>query len=326
MAAEMKPAYLFAGSDNAKLDTAVSRLRARAEREAGQGSLESFPSRGSAGPDSEALLASMPAMSLMAERRYLLADGIEGWRPKAAEEVAAALQTAPQELTIVLVARGKVPGGLAEAVERAGGDVHTFAAPDKRELPGWLVGEARARGLDLIPRAARAFVERVGESTVRLGNELDRLALGSEEGARLDVDDVEALTADTSERAGWTLGDAVVCRDLEAATVAADALMAQGESVTPLTYGMARRLRDAYTAAIALEEGQTPQQVEAALPMAPYPAKMLVRSVRGTTSSELAEAIGVVADLEWWTRGGSDYTDEVALTLAVRRATGAADA
>ena len=30
-----------------------------------------------------------------------------------------------------------------------------------------------------------------------------------------------------------------------------------------------------------------------------------------------------VEDLEWWTRGGSDYPDGVALTLAVRRAAGA---
>jgi hypothetical protein len=57
--------------------------------------------------------------------------------------------------------------------------------------------------------------------------------------------------------------------------------------------------------------------------MAPYPSKLLVRAVRGVSASELADAIGMVAELEWWTRGGSDYSDEVALTLTVRRAAGA---
>jgi hypothetical protein len=47
---------------------------------------------------------------------------------------------------------------------------------------------------------------------------------------------------------------------------------------------------------------------------------MLVRSVEGVDSAELSDAIGAIADLEWWTRGGSDYSDDVALTLAVRRA------
>ena len=57
---------------------------------------------------------------------------------------------------------------------------------------------------------------------------------------RIDVDEIEELTADTSERAGWTLGDAVVARDAGEAVVAADALLAQGEDVTPLIYGIAR--------------------------------------------------------------------------------------
>ena len=85
---------------------------------------------------------------------------------------------------------------------------------------------------------------------------------------------------------------------------------------------MASRLRNAHLAASALEAGTPPREVEASLPMAPYPAKMLVRSVRGTDPAALSEAIGAVADLEWWTRGGSDYSDEVALTLAVGRAAG----
>ena len=56
--------------------------------------------------------------------------------------------------------------------------------------------------------------------------------------------------------------------------------------------------------------------------MAPYPSKLLVRAVHGVAPAELSEAIGTVADLEWWTRGGSDYEERVALTLAVRKAAG----
>jgi hypothetical protein len=59
--------------------------------------------------------------------------------------------------------------------------------------------------------------------------------------------------------------------------------------------------------------------------MHPYAAKMLVRRVRGRTPSELRAAACAIADLEWWTRGGSDYPERVALTLATRRAAGARD-
>ena len=91
MAEEMRALYLIAGTDGAKIDATRARLRARAEREAGSDALEVFePGEGRGMPDHEALLAAIPAMSLMHSRRYLLADGIERWRDRQLEPVAAA--------------------------------------------------------------------------------------------------------------------------------------------------------------------------------------------------------------------------------------------
>jgi len=316
----MKTAYLFAGSDSAKLSVTLARLRARAEREGGPGALEIFSGAGGSPPDADELAGSIPAMSLTAEHRYLLADGVERWKAAQVATVSAGLAGAPAGVTVVLVARGAAPKGLAEAVQGAGGEVIAFEAPSKRDLPSWIVSGARERGFNLNVQAARALAARVGDSTERLGGELDRLALWAGEGGTVELEDIEIMTSDTSERAGWALADAIVSRDLENAVGTADVLMDQGEAVTPLVYGMASRLRSAYQAAVAIEAGTPASQVEAALPMAPYPSKMLVRSVQGVDSAELSDAIGAIADLEWWTRGGSDYTDEVALTLSVRRA------
>jgi DNA polymerase III delta subunit len=323
MAEEMKRAYLIAGGDGAKIDAALARLRARAVREGGQGALESHPASAGAGPDVDALLGSLPAISLMSERRYLLADGVELWRSAQVKRVAEALPDAPPETTLVLVARGTSPKGLADAVRGAGGEVLSFEAPGKRQLPAWVLAAARERGIALDAKAARELIARVGEGTVRLTTELDRIALWAGEGSRVGAEEIAELTTDTSERAGWTLADAIVAQDGEAALIAADELLTQGEAVTPMVYGMASRLRNAHRAAVGLEAGRPAKEVEADLPMAPYPSKMLVRSVRGTSSAELSEAIEAVAELEWWTRGGSDYDDEVALVLAVRRAAGA---
>src|SRR4029079_14292650 len=136
------------------------------------------------------------------------------------------------------------------------------------------------------------------------------------------LEDVESMTTDNSERRGWALADAIVSRARDRSVAVAAGLIAQGEAVTPLVYGMASRLRSAYAAAAAIEAGEPAGRVEASLPRAPYRAKMLVRSVQGVDSADLSAAIGAVADLEWWTRGGSDYDDRGALTVAVRRAAG----
>ncbi|TMK73387.1 MAG: hypothetical protein E6G48_05520 [Actinobacteria bacterium] len=93
--------------------------------------------------------------------------------------------------------------------------------------------------------------------------------------------------------------------------------------MTPLVYQAARRLREAHAALLELEAGSSQGEVEARLRMHPYAAKMLMRRLRGASPADLRAATCAVADLEWWTRGGSEYPDDVALTLAVRRAAGA---
>jgi DNA polymerase-3 subunit delta len=327
--AEIKPAYLIAGADEGKIDAALARLRARAEHEGGPGALESFAAPdGDRPPDGEALVAAIPSMSLMATRRYLVADGIERWTAKHAAGVIAALGSLPPDVTVVLVAREKpprvrAPKGISGAVEAAGGDVIRYDAPKPRELPARLVAEASQRGFRLDPAAARLLVERMGESTLRLMNEIERLAVWAGPGSQVTVADLAAMVADTSEEAAWALSDALVDRAPAEALRAAERLVAQGGSVTPLVYQAARRLRDAHAALVAIEAGTPQKQVEEGLRMHPYAAKMLIRRLHGASVGELRAGTCAVADLEWWTRGGSDYPDGVALTLAVRRAAGA---
>ena len=328
MATELRPAYLIAGTDTAKIDAALGRLRARAEREGGPGALQVFTGETGKPADAEGLLAAIPAMSLTMGRRYLLADGIERWTAKQAAPVVEALAALPPDLTLVLAAREqppkvRTPKGIAEAVNEAGGEVLAFDAPKSRQLPAWVTAEAERRGIALDADAARLLVERMGESTVRLSTELDRLTTWAGPGGRVELEDLEAMVADTSEEAAWALADALVDRSPAAALASAERLGGQGEAVTPLIYQAAKRLREAHLALSALENGRSPKEVEGSLPMHPYAAKMVVRRVRGGSLDELRAASCAFADLEWWTRGGSDYPEDVALTLAVRRAAGA---
>jgi DNA polymerase III subunit delta len=282
--AEMRSLYLIAGTDGAKIDATRARLRARAESEGGDGALEVFEAAESRGaPDHEALLGSLPAMSLTGGRRYLLADGVERWRDRQLDAVAGALAQLPPELTLVLVARAEAPPKLRKAVEVAGGEVHEFAAPSPRAMPRALVAEADRLGFELEPDAARALVERMGANPVRLANELRRLALWSGEGGRVCLEDLDAMVADTSEAIVWSLADALQQHDPATALAVSERLIAQGENVTGMVYALASRMRR-------------------------------------SREADLTQATEALADLEVWCRGGADYGDELALTLAVRRA------
>jgi DNA polymerase-3 subunit delta len=325
MAEGLAALYLIAGTDQAKIDATRARLRARAEGDGGAGALEVFePSEGRGSPDHEALLAAIPAMSLTETRRYLLADGVERWRDKQLDAVAAALAALPPDLTVVLIARAKAPAKLTKAVKAGKGEIHEFEAPKAREMPRMLVSEAKRLGFTLEPAAARILVDRMGANPVRLRNELERLALWAEEGGRVDAADLEAMISDTSEAAVWVLSDALLEGDPAKAISIAERLISQGENVTGLIYGLASRLRKACTAAAQIEEGVPPKQVESGLGMHPYAARQLVARLGQTSLDDLREATIALADLEVWCRGGADYGDELALTLALRKAAGAA--
>lgn len=317
----MKPLYLIAGTDGAKIDETRARLRARAEREGGSAALEVFePGEGKGMPDHEALLAAIPAMSLMGTRRYLLADGVERWRDKQLEPVLAALGELPPDLTLVLICRDKAAAKLAKAVKAASGEVHEFEAPKAREMPSVLVREAQQLGFRLEPAAARLLVERMGSNPLRLRNELERLALWAGEGGEVTASDLQEMIADTSEAAVWSLFDALIEGDAAAALRIGERLIGQGENVTALIYGLASRLRSGCSAAAQLEEGIPPKQVESSLKMHPYAAKQLVNRLRDANLADLRMATETLADLELWCRGGADYGDELALTIALRRA------
>jgi DNA polymerase III subunit delta len=323
MAEEMQSLYLIAGTDGAKIDATRARLRARAERDGGAASLRVFePDEGRGTPDHEALLAAIPALSLTESRRYLLVDGVERWRDRQLEEVATALAELPPDLSVVLIARAKAPAKLTRAVKAAKGEVHEFEAPREREMPRILVTEAKGLGFRLEPDAARILVDRMGASPQRLRNELARLALWAGEGGEVGAADLEAMVADTSEAVVWALSDALLERDAAEALRIAERLISQGENVTGLIYGLASRLRKACAAAAMLEEGVSPKQIESSLGMHPYAAKQLVRRLQDVELDQLRQATIALADLEIWCRGGADYGDELALTLALRAAAG----
>ena len=273
-------------------------------------------------PDHEALLAALPALSLTQTRRYLLADGVEKWRDKQLEAVCGAVGALPPDLTLVLIARAKAPPKLLKAVKAAGGEIHDFEAPKPRQMPGVLVNEAKGLGFRLEPAAARILVDRMGANPVRLRNELERLALWAGPEGAVSVADLEEMIADTSEAAVWSLSDAMLEGDAAVALRIGEQLIGQGENVTGLIYGLASRLRQACAAAAQLEEGVPPAQVESSLKMHPYAAKQLVRRLRDANLDDLRAATEALAELELWTRGEAEYGDELAFTLALRRAAG----
>ena len=277
---QMKPAYLFHGTDEAMIDQTRSRLRARAEAGGGVASLEVFEAPDGRGtPDADALADSISTMSLIPTRRFLLADGIQKWGKRQIKVVTEALISAPEMTTVVLISRGKVPGDLDDVVRKTGGEVREFEAPSAQKMPSHLVEMANRRNFDLEPDAARLLVDHLGTSLTRLSNELDRLALWAGPEGVVTVDDLEEMVVDTSELSGFALGDAIVEGERDTVFKVSERLVAQGVSVGSLVYSASTTLRRAEKAMSKIEAGMPPGQIEKQLGMPPFLARRLIASL-----------------------------------------------
>jgi DNA polymerase-3 subunit delta len=179
----------------------------------------------------------------------------------------------------------------------------------------------RELGLQIEPDAARALVQHVGDRQQRLLRELEKLALGAAPAGRVELHEIEELTAPSAERRAWSLADAIVGGETEAATRTYLALRSQGERLPGLIYWMSQRLRLGHDVAQAIEAGQPAAQVKRTLRMPSRAADRLIADAQRTGAPGLRRAIERIADLELESRGGGSggASEDTATLVAIQR-------
>ncbi len=306
MAPAFKPAYLICGDDHGRIAERRARLRELAESVSGAEGLELLEGE-AATPDRAA--AALEAMTLARGRRFIVVDGAERWRDKDLDRLQDALAVIAPDTTIAFFARedsrNRTPERLHAAVRKAHGDISAEVSVKPWELPKWVIARGAELGIALEPEGARALISHVGERQQRLLRELEKLALGADpDGATLDASEVEELTAASAERRAWTLADALVAGNAEAAVAAYLRLRQHGERLSGLLYWISQRVRTAHEIAAALDAGEPPAQIKRRLRMPSRAADRLIADARAAGSERLARATCEIADLELASRGG----------------------
>jgi DNA polymerase-3 subunit delta len=322
--AALKPVYLVCGDDDVKIDAWRARVKGRAEQESGAGTLEQHDA-GAMPPD--ALAADLAALTFATGTRYMLIDGVEGWKAATLAPLERALADMPPETVLVMVARGKAQARLCKSVEAAGGEVREYAAPKERELWKWTIEQAAEQNLKLDPDAARALVTLAGPRQQRLAREVERLALLAYPSDRMDAAQVAENAAGETSPQAYELADAVVAGDVSLALASAERLRSQGEAPSRLLYAVVRRLRDVHRAAELLDAGVRENDAAGKLGMPPWLAKRIILQAKKSSRQALEDAICVFAQLEIDLRGGglrAEYSldEDTALSIAVVRACG----
>lgn len=211
--ADLLPAYLIVGADELKRDAAVRRLRSHVPADMADFNLDELD--GASLEEPGQLISSAQTMPFCADFRLIIVNGAGQLAKPVSEAVVSYLADPNPQCVLCLVAEKLAKNTrLYKAVAKVGPHSVIDCAPLKRwELPPYVVKLAQKRGLSMDNAAAQELVERVGESTVALDNQIATLAQLVGDAGRITPADVEANVAQIAEVSPWAFADAVCERN-----------------------------------------------------------------------------------------------------------------
>ena len=166
------PVYLITGSDRPKHLRALRRLRSRFDDEA----VEQLSADSASADDAVAACNALGLFGGQGGGRLVVVHGVERWRKADVDAIAAYLRDPVEGAVLALIAEELPRGsGLTTLVERLG-RVLRFDVPKPSSLHSWARAELKRLGVPADAEAARTLVELVGDDTVTLSSELEKLA------------------------------------------------------------------------------------------------------------------------------------------------------
>ena len=307
---DLKPAYLIAGGDWAKVDAAVKRLLGRFPAE----SVEQL-----SGLDPEVdVVAACNSLGLLGGARLVLVRAAESLpEPQVAAIAAYLKEPAPDTCLALFGGAGiEASGKLAKAVA-AVGDVRLFKPPDAGGAAEWVTRRFSELGVECPQPVARRIVELVGEDVGDLALEVEKVATCCI-GGQPDRELVDRLVIAHADVKPWEVTDAWGRRDAAAAIALVVADVDRPGEVSRVVAQLAGHIGRVSRAARLLESGADTATVQKQLKMrSPYAARKLCEQARRFTADELGQATSRLAELDLAVKGGSRLDPRLELELAL---------
>ncbi|MGH2658791.1 MAG: DNA polymerase III subunit delta [Actinomycetota bacterium] len=260
--------------------------------------------------------ADLATPSLFGERRALLVTDARHLPDDALRELAAYLAAPAPDAELVLCAvvgeRARAPAAVVKMVAPVG-EVREVKV-SRKDLPGWVGRQAKAKGIEVAPDGATALVETVGEDPCALDQALDQLSsafLGDRVTRLIVLQQFRGL----GEQHIWDLCDRAFRRDMPGSMRSLRALQEAGHDPLMILGGIAARLRDLLRVK-ALPDRMPPAELARAAGLRfEWQARRYRELARQFSLGELVDLHGRVVDADRAMKSGS--TEDVVLPLLV---------
>jgi len=305
------PVYLLMGSDRPKHLRALRRLRSRFDPEA----VEQLAAESASGADAVAACNALGLFGGAGGGRLVVVHGVEVWRKEDVEAVAGYLGDPVEGAVLALVAEEALRGTTLADLCKKKGQVLRYDVPKASNLHNWARAELKRLGVDADADAARALVELVGDDTIALSSELEKLAAWAA-GEPVGRREVEEVAAPGREAAAWALTDAWGARDLPTLLEAYELALEKKEAFL-LAVGLASHVGRVRAAQALAEEGLGAREVASRLKMKEFPARKALQHAERYSRAELDSALVRLAELDAAIKGGSRLSAELELLRAL---------
>ncbi len=307
---ELRPAYLFLGSDRPKVVRALARLRARFDADA----VEMLEAETSSG---EEAVAALNARGLFGEGRLVVVHGVERWKKADADALRAYL-AAPAPGTVLALVAGEQPrdSTLAGAVGKSG-EVLQYDVPKPKEPSVWVRGEFARLKAQAGDEAARRLVEIVGVDVSTLEQEVDKIATWAG-GEPISARDIELLAVPASEEApAWVIADAWGSRDLTGVLAACEADLEFGVEPFLIAVRLAAQVGLVRSVQTLAAEGLGSKDISSRLKKHEFRIRKALGHAERYSRDELDSAIVRLAELDAALKGASRLGAELELQRAL---------
>ncbi len=236
------------------------------------------------------------AMPFLAPQRLVILEnvskkytGLDGHK-----KFVAFLETVPPSTKLVLVDPDEikerdVPNHwLVKWATKAGDRARSqgFMLPRQREMPGWIINEAKRQGGQIEPAAAARLAEMTGEETRQAAQELTKLLTYVNFAHAIGIEDVEAVSILTAGVDVFDLVDAIGTQNGKLAQKLLHRLLEEKDAFE--IFGMVvRQFRLLTIAREVIDEGGTLPDVTEALGMHPFVAEKAYKQARAFSMDTL---------------------------------------
>jgi len=307
MAPELKPVYVIGGSDRAKVDRALARLRTRV----GEDAVERLSALEA--PAADAVAACNAGGLFAAGGRVVLVDDAERWKAADHKTLAAYLESPAPDTVLALVTADSPTGTPLEKVCAKHGDILAYELP--KRLPEWVAAQLEARGVRADRDACQTLVQLVGDDVHELAGEIDKLATWAA-GQEIAAADVEALVAARVDVPPFALTDAWGRRDVPGALRAFETLIERAAEPRPATLLRLAALFGNHVARVRAchalaAEGVRPRDAAGKLKMHPFAAEKAFQQAQNFSERELRQAAVNLSRLDLALKGNSRLGGEL---------------